>query len=150
MAEMWCYLRFSTIKFPQIIGGIPIECSTYCLTIKRSYEISKWVERLCQLQSTIKVLWRERIGFLCEGEETLIAREDLCNEVKALGNHLTADVNKQKCYFRTIITEAGSKYASGKPNKKELSLFFGFFLRIKAVFSGTQPEQLNHLWLVLR
>lgn len=100
MAEMWRYLRFSTMKFPQIIGGIPIECSTYCLTIKRSYEISKCVEGLCQLQSTIKVLWRERIGLLYEGEETLIAWEDLCNEVKALGNHLTADVY---CYLLTLL-----------------------------------------------
>lgn len=39
-----------------------------------------------------------------------MAWEDLCNEVRALGNYLAADESKQRCYYRTIATEAESKF----------------------------------------
>lgn len=58
---------------------------------------------------------------------------------EGLGSHLAANRVMQRYYFRTTGTEAGSKCAFSKPNKKELRLK----KNIPAVFSGTQSEQVS-------
>lgn len=59
----------------------------------------------------------------CEREEMLNDLGEPCAMWWGLGSHLAAKGSKQGYYFRTIGTEAGTKYAFGIPNKKWLRFF---------------------------
>lgn len=50
-----------------------------------------------------------------------MAWEDLCNEIRALGNYLAVDESKQRCYYRTI--EAGVNLYLANQIKKTYFFF---------------------------